>query len=684
MKFRRIIRSLALLLCICTLFGCAAQAPTAVSTPMDTSSTSQTDTPATSDPGSDVQTPEKEPKVQAFWEKTGGFLTGVGYYNRDAETEPTLLAASLSDPFVTAGFGWVRSEIPTPFASDGSFSQDFLSFKADCEAFLAKGLRVMAVTPNPSVFLAAGMDSRTEDGMTAVEDACRRIAEELADCVACFQIAGNLKLETLRAPFEENDINDFLIACTKGVRAGAPDALLGNGSGFSPIVELNAGRSDFIALECYANAWEDSGLDEVLQEIKSLCLTSDHTPVILTECGVGFSENPDEHVTGLLAALQESPYLAGAILCTLDCRVEALMEKTGGLMAGICHPRGEKDGLLEAGLTWIRFDVPYPFNADGSFTQAFLDYKATCEEYLARGIRTVAVTLYPASFISAGIDPRTPEGLAETEAVCKRMAEELAHCVDFWQICNEMWVVGFRKPLTEEESVDFMIACTKGVRAGDPDGLVGNNSWYLPEPEEAAGRSDYIGLDSYPGTWEDGGPEVVLKKIHDLYLSADRTPVILMECGFTSAGGVTDDMNAEVDAYLKSIGFHGKQDAANRLDEFIATLPEVVRRCVNGAAPEDRPAAAFGYWNHLLKKFEAESAIPHTEEGQAEYFSQLLPQLLACPYLNGVVIFRWGDVDICCNCGSADCPCETAWGLVRTDGTHKPVYDVVRQYFAKD
>lgn len=680
MKFRSMIRCLALLLCICTLFGCAAQAPAAVSTPVDTSSAPQTDTPAVSDPGSDGQTPEKEAKVQALWERTGGFLTGVGYYNRDAETEPTLLAASLSDPFVTAGFGWVRSEMPAPFTADGSFSQDFLSFKADCEAFLAKGLRVMAATPNPAVFLAAGMDSRTEDGMAAVEDACRRIAEELADCVACFQIAGNLRLEMLRNPFEEDDITDFLIACTRGVRAGAPDALIGNGSGFSPLVELNAGRSDFIALECYANYWENGGLDEILQEIKSLCLTSDHTPVILTECGVSFSENPDEHVTGLLAALQESPYLAGAVLCTLDCRVEALMEKTGGLMAGICHPRGEKDGLLEAGLTWIRFDVPYPFNADGSFTQAFLDYKTTCEEYLARGIRTIAVTLYPASFIAAGIDPRTPEGLAETEAVCKRMAEELAHCVDCWQICNEMWVVHFRKPLTEEESVDYLIACTKGVRAGDPDGIIGNNSWYLPELEEAAGRSDYIGLDSYTGTWADGEPDDVLKNVQNLYLSSNRTPVILMECGFNSSGDIAEDMDAEIDAYLKSLGFNGRLDAANRLDEFIATLPEVVQWVVNNASPEDRESAAFGYWTHLLKKWSAKSDIPHTDEGQAEYYRQLLPQVLHSPFLAGSVFYCWQDSAICGNCGSADCPCETTWGITRVDGTRKPAYDVIRSY----
>ena len=51
-------------------------------------------------------------------------------------------------------------------------------------------------------------------------------------------------------------------------------------------------------------------------------------------------------------------------------------------------------------------------------------------------------------------------------------------------------------------------------------------------------------------------------------------------------------------------------------------------------------------------------------------------------HLAGAVIFCWRDSPTCFNCGASDCPCETAWGITRCDGTRKPAYDAIREAFS--
>lgn len=369
---------------------------------------------------------------------------------------------------------------------------------------------------------------------------------------------------------------------------------------------------------------------------------------------------------------------------SIHSKLDNIYRRTGGFLKGICHPRGEIDGLLEAGLHWIRCDVPYPFNADGTWAQAFLQYKATCETYAARGIRTIAITPYPRAFLRNGIDPRTPDGLAAAEEVCMRIAEALRDSVGCWQITNEMWDNVFRTPLTNDEATDFLIACTKGVRRGDPVGIVGHNSGYRPRVEQEAGRSDYIGVDFYAGSWGNGGPDDFIRKIDEMYEESDHTPVILMEFGFASVGGQVQDPDAEIRAYLNERGFADLDDAVRRADEYIQTLPGALRKAAEICAPEDRNSFIHGGWEHLLKKWFSHGTLPHTEEGQAEFYRELLPKLLANEHLAGAILYCWQDSPYCGNCGAEDCPCETAWGITRVDGSRKPAYEVIRDIFTQD
>lgn len=360
-----------------------------------------------------------------------------------------------------------------------------------------------------------------------------------------------------------------------------------------------------------------------------------------------------------------------------------LYEKTGGFIRGICHACGEKDALLEANIRWIRGDTPYPFNRDGTLSPAFLDYKAMCRAYLDKGIRVIGITPYPRAFLANGVDVRTAEGLAQAETICRRMAQELHGLVHCWQVTNEMWVVFFRDPLTDEEATDFLIACTRGVRAGDPDCAVGNNSGIRPRLIEAVGPDDYIGMDCYLGSWGNGGPDDYAREIDALYEQGGHIPIILMEFGFPSIGGMVEDADAEIRGYLNRHGFSSLDDAIERIDAFIETMPEPMRTCARSCAPEDRKNYVLSNWTHLLKKWFTKSPIPHTEEGQAEFYRRLLPLLQQNEHLAGAVVFCWRDNPTCFNCGASDCPCETAWGITRCDGTRKPAYDAIRAAFAE-
>ena len=71
----------------------------------------------------------------------------------------------------------------------------------------------------------------------------------------------------------------------------------------------------------------------------------------------------------------------------------------------------------------------------------------------------------------------------------------------------------------------------------------------------------------------------------------------------------------------------------------------------------------------------------HTPLGQAKFFEDLIPKLLAKDYIIGTVIYCWSDSDRCYVCGQSDCPVETGWGLVDGDGNRKPSFYAVKEIF---
>ncbi len=361
--------------------------------------------------------------------------------------------------------------------------------------------------------------------------------------------------------------------------------------------------------------------------------------------------------------------------------------KTGGFMKGICHPGTDYAALTDAGLGWVRRDVPFPFDKDGNISADHYTFLEETRAYAENGLRSVVVSPYPRTFLAHGIDPRTAEGLEQVRKVCAFLAEEYRELGVCWQATNEMFVVHFRMPLTMTESMAFLIASLQGLRNGDSDGIIGHNTVSTSDGWDEIGHEilqqtncDYLGFDLYNGTWSNGGTDTYLDRIGELY-DLYKIPIVLMEFGFASLGGNAHEDNREAYAYLKNLGFEGEEDLRNRMDDFLKTLPPRLKHTAENCAPSDRFPALVNMMPHLTKLWFAEMTHPHTENGQAAFYAEILPKLLHDQRLAGAFIYCWQDSTHCFTCGASDCPCETAWGITRCDGTKKPAYDVIREIF---
>ncbi len=371
-----------------------------------------------------------------------------------------------------------------------------------------------------------------------------------------------------------------------------------------------------------------------------------------------------------------------------DCR-DRIYKTTGGFIKGICHPKGKIDETLEAGFEWVRSDLPFPVNADGTPSDSYIRFKKGCTELAQRGIRTIGITNYGREYIENGIDVRTPAGLKRAQEICAFCAADMKDSVQVWQITNEVNLTHMRVPLTSEEGKNFIIACTNGVKQGNPDAIVGHNSygeeWLAEclEIEEKTGGSDYIGLDLYDCTWTEGPITNYVEKIEKIYQTMGK-PVILMEFGFSSSGHTMDMKRGDVDKWLQARGIKNLDAAFADVDAFVDVLkkPDLIDKGRN-CDPGKKTEMVISLLQHEAETWLVDDAIPHTPQGEADYYDYLLPRLLEHPHLAGAVLYCMNDDEHCYFCGSPTCCCEISWGLLDRQGKKKPAFEAVKKHFAK-
>ncbi|MBQ7153071.1 MAG: hypothetical protein IJR83_03940 [Clostridia bacterium] len=377
---------------------------------------------------------------------------------------------------------------------------------------------------------------------------------------------------------------------------------------------------------------------------------------------------------------------------------QEILSRCNGFLKGICHPGQNLDLVKAAGFGWVRWDVPFPYDKNGKKAPSFEHFIGRCKAFADIGIRTICVSPYPRDFLECGIDVRTEEGLATVSDICRRMAADMKDVVGCWQATNEMFVPAFRAPITEEEAVGFVAASIQGLRAAGTDALIGHNCYasgwekYALAIDERSGGSDYAGVDLYAGTWGPGGVDSYIPELERVAALAGL-PVILMEFGFASKGSSTDlysngQINWEnpvLNSFLNRFSFKDAHEVLAEPDRFVRTVldtcsPDMAKRA-RECSPSDKIPYIMQSVPHLLKSWPAKSDTEHTPQTQAEFYTRLLPRLMEHPQICGAAIYCMYDSDNCFTCGMEDCPCETAWGLVRHDGTPKPAYEAVAAVF---
>lgn len=258
-----------------------------------------------------------------------------------------------------------------------------------------------------------------------------------------------------------------------------------------------------------------------------------------------------------------------------------ILPKEGRFIAGVCHAREKLDCIAAANIRWNREDVPFPFQPGkfGELTPAYIAYRDKVRRCAARGLNTMCVTPYPKAFAQFGVDPASAEGLAVVEETLRWMAADLkAAGLRGYQITNELNVFHFRVPLTMEQVPAFLIAGIRGVHAGDPDAILGYNSAGVgPEVQAMIEQVrpyhdlvDYMGVDSYRGTWSDGEPDDILGEIDATY-NAVGLPVLVQEFGFSSAGEIYTPEEAL--AYVRSTGFDSLEAVYENPEAFLERIP---------------------------------------------------------------------------------------------------------------
>lgn len=378
--------------------------------------------------------------------------------------------------------------------------------------------------------------------------------------------------------------------------------------------------------------------------------------------------------------------------------VQAALEKSGGVIKGVCHADPDYELIKEAGISWTRKDIPFLYDHEGNISQSYLNWKAEMQAYADNGIKVFAITPYPYKFLEYGIDPRTPEGKIKVQETAEYYARDLAGIVGAFQVTNEMGIDRFTLPLTIDEAADYIGYQLEVMYpiCKENNILLGYNIADFTLPFKMLKYNDYldyVGLDLYLGCFEDILHEIeTFEGLAGLVHHITGKPIIYCEFGYMGYGEPKTE--EEKIAVLQKYGYNSEAEATADMDNFIQKLPKDMKEEIielygnSGYTAEQYADMIFRgeYMNHFYTSLPEGyylDGYTHTPEGQAKFFETLIPRLLSKDYIIGTIIYCWSDSDRCYVCGQSDCPVETGWGLVDGQGNPKPSYYAVQKAFTE-
>ncbi|MBR3094536.1 MAG: hypothetical protein IKH12_02985, partial [Clostridia bacterium] len=353
--------------------------------------------------------------------------------------------------------------------------------------------------------------------------------------------------------------------------------------------------------------------------------------------------------------------------------VEA-MDKADGFMTGICHPDPAYKQIKKANIHWIREDIPFPLDDNGKISLSYKAWKKEMLGYAKRGIKVMAITPYPEKFIDHGMDIRKDEDIPKIQKIARYLLKDLRNVAGAFQITNEMGVDRFTDPLTMEEAAKFIGVQAEAMYPIRGNILIGYNLGGLgivelpPLMAKYNKYIDYVGIDLYFGCFEN-----IVKSLETFpalmkyAYTLTRKPIILAEFGYIGLGEPkTPEQKQKI--LQKRYKVNSEAEARQDINAFIKHLPKDLRdefrHLYKDKSDSEKADLLFKgeYANHIYRELSDGTGLdgyPHTPEGQAKFFADLIPMIKDLDFCIGAFIYMWNDSERCYVCGQKGCPVET-------------------------
>ncbi len=181
-----------------------------------------------------------------------GFIRGVCHPN---ENYAQLRNASIR---------WVRFDIPFPYDENGRLADGYLRFKERAETYAREGFRVMAVTPYPRDYIAAGIDVRKPENDDKLKGIALFLLDDLKDTVAAFQITNEMGIPHFTLPLTPGEASRFIGVQLRAMYPARGGILIGYNSA-GPQADLHARLKpylrycDYVGVDIYVGCFANFG-----------------------------------------------------------------------------------------------------------------------------------------------------------------------------------------------------------------------------------------------------------------------------------------------------------------------------------------------------------------------------------------------------------------------------------------
>jgi hypothetical protein len=343
--------------------------------------------------------------------------------------------------------------------------------------------------------------------------------------------------------------------------------------------------------------------------------------------------------------------------------------------------------LRDLGVSGVRV-TPRDLLVEGRVSpEGVSKFRADWQPLVAAGLGLHLVTPWPRDLPSA--DPTTRRWERRWRAIGQELGRSMGDLVTSWQLGNELNLWFFRAPLrTSADVVRFVGALGGGVRDECPASRLGINAFGIDEGAVhllqtiygplAPLELDFIGIDCYWGSYQPGGPSDWKSTLDLVWNLGGGRPLAVCEIGFPSAGDVSAP--GELLAFLRTLGYTSLDEVERDRSRLLAAAPALLADAFASLPTESWADDFEDSACHLLGKWRRSwSGGPQSPEEQARYFRECLSFMLDDPRICDLMLFMFRDLTQCWACGRLNCPIETSWGFVDSEGRPKPVYAAVRE-----